>query len=81
MTSVAPIIVSAIGISYVGPPKKQVSAVGNNTKCIWVTAFCDDGEKIGCKILRLNTENLNKVVYQIGYQYWQISVIQYQNIS
>jgi len=35
-------------------------AVGNNTKCIWVTAFCDDGEKIGCKILRLNTEKFEQ---------------------
>ena len=59
---------------------KKTRAITNNTECVLVTIFCDDGEKIGC-ILRLNTEYRKfeqRSIYQIGYRYWQIFVIHHQ---
>ena len=40
-------------------------------RCVLLHNSVDDGEKIGCKIVRLITERLkiimNKIVYRIGY--------------
>ena len=47
-------------------------------RCVLLHNSVDDGEKIGCKIVRLN---LNKVVYRIGYWYWWVFVTHYRNID